>query len=306
MTRIRIVDDHYRFLCEVNDGKMLKVWKPGREADSIVKPCRYLDEYHFQFGNRTFHICQFGEWLKREGYQAETVGYFMDYRKHPQERFFGRDYYCLDKCAKAAFYYNPKEEYPFLLCPLNETGGGRNGIPQIGVSLMETIGYDVSGGKWELDFDIEKIKNIVYFNLPQTVMDTDKAELALQIDCWEKITTAFYKEYALEETTTYEEIQFMDKVCELETLKPPLLIEEELKSNHLGLTRDTHKVFAKKDFRHCDFSGIDLRGYTFIRCEFEGCTLQPENMKHAELVDCNLPGDFFRESGREKNGEKSR
>ncbi|MDE6253995.1 MAG: hypothetical protein K2M78_15405 [Lachnospiraceae bacterium] len=307
MKRIRIVDDHYRFLCEVDDGKMLEVWKPGKEANSIVEPCHYLDEYHFQYGVRTFHVCQFGEWLKREGYQAKPLGYYLDYKRYPMERFFGHEYHCLDKKRDEAFYYNPKEEYPFVVCLLDEAGR-RKGIPDIGVSLMETVGYDVQSARWELDFDMEKIKNVIYFDLPQTVMDTDEEVIKAKRNYFEKRRADLQEAYMHKGMMgTAQEAQLMKEIYQMEESHRELKIEEQTKCEYTGMIRDTHKVFTRKDFQHCDFSGLDLAGYTFIYCEFNECALKPEDVKDAIILGCNMPKVFFQNAAdRGKTGKELR
>lgn len=307
MKKIKIVDSHYRFLCEVDDGKMLKVWKPGKESESMIRPCRYLDEYHFQYGGRTFHICQFGEWLENGGYQAKPLGYFLDYKKYPMERFFGSDYYRLDRYRQASFFYSPKAEYPFMVYPSDESGGDRRGIPYIGDSLIETVGYDADGANWGLDFNMEKIKNIVYLSLPQMVLDAEKVELAAQKDLWKTITACFAASYQEGYITSFEEMQRSVEEAYGEGHRGDLLPEEELKSKYMGMVQDSHKVFINKNFEYCDFSGIDLAGYTFICCNLSGCMLENTNMDNVKMLDCNLPIGFPEgRQVRKENGRKPR
>lgn len=62
---IRFIDSHYRDLFRIPDGGTIQV---HYSDDSVViKPCKFIDEYHTQIGNNVFHICQFAELLERNG-----------------------------------------------------------------------------------------------------------------------------------------------------------------------------------------------------------------------------------------------
>ena len=60
---IRFIDSHYRDLFRIPDGGTIQV---HYSDDSVViKPCKFIDEYHTQIGNNVFHICQFAEVMER-------------------------------------------------------------------------------------------------------------------------------------------------------------------------------------------------------------------------------------------------
>ena len=62
---IRFIDSHYRDLIRIPDGGKIQV---HYSDDSVViKPCKFIDEYHTQIGNNVFHICQFAEMMERNG-----------------------------------------------------------------------------------------------------------------------------------------------------------------------------------------------------------------------------------------------
>lgn len=67
---IRFIDSSYNELFRIPDGGYIQVDFPD---ETIIKPCKYLDDYHTQIGNRVFHICEFAEIMERLGanYQAE-------------------------------------------------------------------------------------------------------------------------------------------------------------------------------------------------------------------------------------------
>lgn len=62
---IRFIDSHYRDLFRIADGGTIQVH--GSDDSVVIKPCKFIDEYHTQIGNNVFHICQFAELLERSG-----------------------------------------------------------------------------------------------------------------------------------------------------------------------------------------------------------------------------------------------
>ena len=67
---IRFIDSHYKDLFRIPDGSCIQIHYPD---ETVVKPCKFIDEYHTQIGNNVFHICQFAEIMERNGasYMAE-------------------------------------------------------------------------------------------------------------------------------------------------------------------------------------------------------------------------------------------
>ena len=67
---IRFIDSHYKDLFRVPDGGYIQIHYPD---ETVVKPCKFIDEYHTQIGTNVFHICQFAEIMERNGasYMAE-------------------------------------------------------------------------------------------------------------------------------------------------------------------------------------------------------------------------------------------
>ena len=67
---IRFIDSHYNDLFRVPDGGCIQIHYPD---ETVVKPCKFIDEYHTQIGYNVFHICQFAEIMERNGatYMAE-------------------------------------------------------------------------------------------------------------------------------------------------------------------------------------------------------------------------------------------
>jgi len=63
--KIRFIDSQYKTLFELNDGAELTVIHS--DGTIVTKPCKYLDECHFNFGNYCYHYCQFAEIMERNG-----------------------------------------------------------------------------------------------------------------------------------------------------------------------------------------------------------------------------------------------
>lgn len=67
---IRFIDSHYKDLFQIPDGGCIQIQYPD---ETVVKPCKFIDEYHTQIGYNVFHICEFAEIMERRRaiYQAE-------------------------------------------------------------------------------------------------------------------------------------------------------------------------------------------------------------------------------------------
>lgn len=68
---IRFIDSRYHDLFKIPDGGCVQIQYPD---ETVIKPCRFIDEYHTQIGYNVFHICQFAEVMERNEavYMAET------------------------------------------------------------------------------------------------------------------------------------------------------------------------------------------------------------------------------------------
>lgn len=306
MKQIRIVDERYRLLCEVEDGKKLKVWKAGQEEQAIIKSCHYLDEYHFQYGNNTFHICQFGEWLKESSYQVKPYGYSLDYKSYPVEPYFGHDYYCLEKNGHAAFYYNPEIELPFMVRKTDEYGTLKSSVPYAGDTFPWVCGYDHARAEWGTPFDMEKLKNIVSVQLPQIVVETDKMELEAQLNMLSERRIDLQEAYVDRDLLSFEDRErLMEEIYKIDNLEPALLKEEKLKKEYSSETVNPIKIFAGKDFSGCDFSDLNFSGYTFLQCNFTGATLEQEGIRDVFMAECKSDLEFIQEMQKEKKGREN-
>lgn len=62
---IRFIDSNYNTLFFVPDGG--NVVLTYSDGEKLVRPCKFLDEYHVQVGSNVFHICEFAERMERNG-----------------------------------------------------------------------------------------------------------------------------------------------------------------------------------------------------------------------------------------------
>lgn len=67
---IRFIDSHYNNLFKITDGSCVQIHYPN---ETVIKPCKFIDEYHTQVGYNVFHICQFAEIMEHNSavYMAE-------------------------------------------------------------------------------------------------------------------------------------------------------------------------------------------------------------------------------------------
>jgi hypothetical protein len=69
--KISFVDSSNNKLFEIEDGGKIKIiHSDGKE---IVEPCKYIDEYHTEIGNNSYHICQFAENMEKSGNKYEPI-----------------------------------------------------------------------------------------------------------------------------------------------------------------------------------------------------------------------------------------
>lgn len=69
---IRFIDSGYNEKFRVNDGD--KILIHTRNGTTLVRECKYIDDYHTQIGSDVFHICEFAELCERNGHTVEPAG----------------------------------------------------------------------------------------------------------------------------------------------------------------------------------------------------------------------------------------
>ena len=72
---IRFIDSHYNELFRLADGDKIIIRKPDGSCDTrnglrdcpAAYVCRYIDDYHLEYGRNIRHICEFAELLESTG-----------------------------------------------------------------------------------------------------------------------------------------------------------------------------------------------------------------------------------------------
>ena len=68
---IRFIDPHYHELFRMPDGGQARL--TYRDGKSVVRTCRYVDDYHAEIGSNLYHICEFAEMCEQSGIKVEPV-----------------------------------------------------------------------------------------------------------------------------------------------------------------------------------------------------------------------------------------
>ncbi len=69
---IRFIDSRYNKLFTLPDGGNIVVTE--FDGKKLTRPCRYLDDTHFEGGGNVFHICQFAEIMEKNSASYEPHG----------------------------------------------------------------------------------------------------------------------------------------------------------------------------------------------------------------------------------------
>ena len=68
---VRFIDPHYKELFRMPDGGQVRL--TYRDGKSVVRTCRYIDDYHAEIGSSLYHICEFAEMCEQSGIKVEPV-----------------------------------------------------------------------------------------------------------------------------------------------------------------------------------------------------------------------------------------
>lgn len=68
---VRFIDPHYHELFRMPDGGQVRL--TYRDGKSVVRTCRYVDDYHAEIGSNLYHICEFAEMAEQSGIKVEPV-----------------------------------------------------------------------------------------------------------------------------------------------------------------------------------------------------------------------------------------
>lgn len=162
---IRFIDSHYKDLFHIPDGGTIQV---HYSDDSVViKPCKFIDEYHTQIGNNVFHICQFAELLERNGSYCQAEPEIMGDEAAWQ---VGRDRYLVLQTCEDGY------DYTLFDRDFREIDGGQLDNPEFSMLEARTEILEDFG------LHMQELRAEVYENI------MEKAEAAELLDSAEKLS----------------------------------------------------------------------------------------------------------------------
>ena len=68
---IRFITSNYQPLFTLPDGSKIKITTPN--GNTLIRTCRYIDEYHLELGDILYHICEFAERMEMQGNKVEPI-----------------------------------------------------------------------------------------------------------------------------------------------------------------------------------------------------------------------------------------
>lgn len=162
---IRFIDSHYKDSFRIPDGGTIQV---HYSDDSVViKPCKFIDEYHTQIGNNVFHICQFAEILERNGSYCQAEPEIMGDEAAWQ---VGRDRYLVLQTCEDGY------DYTLFDRDFREIDGGQLDNPEFSMLEARTEILEDFG------LHMRELRAEVYEDI------MEKAEAAELLDSAEKLS----------------------------------------------------------------------------------------------------------------------
>lgn len=68
---IRFITSDYKELFKIVDGESVQIKYSDGKSRKV--PCRYIDDYHLEFGAELYHICQLAELLEKNGHSVQKL-----------------------------------------------------------------------------------------------------------------------------------------------------------------------------------------------------------------------------------------
>lgn len=151
---IRFINSNYDDLFRVADGSTIQI---AFQTETIIKTCKYIDDYHTKIGNEIFHICQFAEMMERVGAkyapEAEHDDFQVAYK-------VGRNHYLALQTSDEGYDYTLYDKN------FNEIDGGQIDEPDLSMlEVRKDILIDYKLGNKDLvvvDYDdlLEKVEEV--------------------------------------------------------------------------------------------------------------------------------------------------
>ena len=149
---IRFINSNYDDLFRIADGATIQIAFP---TETIIKACKYIDDYHTKIGNEIFHICQFAEMMERVNAkyvpEVEPADFQVAYK-------IGRNHYLALQASDEGW------EYTLYDKSFNEIDGGQLDMSELSmIEARKEILWDFKLDKKDLialDYDelFEKVE----------------------------------------------------------------------------------------------------------------------------------------------------
>ena len=68
--QIRFIDSQYNELFKIDDGNSIRI--KFSDGETVIRKCRYIDDYHTEIGSNVYHICEFAERMEQCGNVYES------------------------------------------------------------------------------------------------------------------------------------------------------------------------------------------------------------------------------------------
>lgn len=151
---IRFINSSYDDLFRIPDGGTIQI---EFSKETVIKNCKYVDDYHTKIGGEIFHICQFAEMVERVG--AKVLKELEPIEGQSAWQVGKNHYLALQTCSDGW-------DYTLYDKNLNEIDGGQLDMPELSmIEARKEILSDFKLGKKDLvlvDYDelMEKVEAI--------------------------------------------------------------------------------------------------------------------------------------------------
>ena len=144
---IRFIDSHYNTLFFVPDGgNVVLIYSDG---EKLIRPCKYLDDYHVRIGGNVYHICEFAEKMESNG-----TTYAPEKPLSLPDRSYGtltssNELIAIEKEKGLASRFFNNADDAFAIFQLKDDEGLRN-IRFEPLSWVQCIGYSVERENYDM------------------------------------------------------------------------------------------------------------------------------------------------------------
>ena len=153
---IRFIDSNYNDLFRIPDGGCIQIHYPD---ETVIKPCKFINEYHTQIGYSIYHICQFAELMEHN-----DASYMPEPKIMGDEAAWkvGNDIILAIQVCE--------EGYDYTLCDINykEIDGGKWGDTDHSMIEVRTEILN------SLDLGSRELKAMIYEDVMEQVFEVGK------------------------------------------------------------------------------------------------------------------------------------